>query len=113
MDINVKGIGADGYVYLSRGSSLEVALAFEYKGRPQTATLELVMKQGLFGTEYLCGVPTVDVKGATVWELRTGNPSYIVPVGVKDGSQDVRMHITTEDGKEKYSDWLTDCIWIS
>ena len=112
-NINVRGAGLGAYVYLKRGDSFELDITFDYKGKPQNAEFQLDMKQGVLGTKYDCGSDTGAVAGATDWEPRTAKFSFTVPSGVNDGSQDLQLHITADDGEHDESSWLTDCIWIS
>lgn len=112
VEISPRGVGAAGFVYLSRGNPFEVDVAFDYKGKPQVLTFQLSMRHGYFGSEHDCGSPTSPIDGAADWLRNAGTFSYIVPSTVEDGGQDIRLHITTPDGKEEYSGWLTDCIWI-
>jgi len=112
-DLNVRGARLGAYVYLKRGDSFELDINFEYKGIAQNATFQLDMRQGLLGTKYDCGSNTGHVEGAADWEPRTAKFSFVVPSGVKDGSQDLQLHITAADGEHDESSWLTDCIWIS
>ena len=111
--ISVRGIGGSGYLYLSKGANFNVDITFDYKGKPQNLTYELMMKQGILGTEYLSGKPIASVSGASDWVTIPTTMSYRVPNEVKSGSQDIRLHIVSEDGKEEYSGWLADRIWVS
>ena len=112
-NVNMGEAKLGAYVYLKRGDSFDLDINFEYQGKAQNATFQLDMKQGLYGTKYSCGSKTGAVAAATAWEPRTAKFSFVVPSGVKDGSQDLQLHITAADGEHDESSWLTDCIWIS
>ncbi len=113
INLNVRGARLGAYVYLIRGQSFDLNINFEYKGPAQNATFQLNIRQGLLGTAYSCGSRTGAVAAATNWEARTATFSFVVPSAVKDGSQDLQLHITMADGEHDESSWLTDCIWIS
>ncbi len=113
VSLNLRGAKLGAYVYLKRGNSFDLAINFEYIGPAQNATFQLNIRQGLLGTAYSCGSRTGAVAAATNWEARTATFSFVVPSAVKDGSQDLQLHITMADGEHDESSWLTDCIWIS
>ena len=102
------------FVHLSRGDPFEVETEFKYKGQPQKLTFELRLKQGLYGSVYPCANrPTVNVGEAMDWG--TVGPialTFNVPNAVKDGGQDLQLHITAADGEHDESSWLTDAIFI-
>jgi len=112
-NVNLGQAQLGAYVYLKRGNSFDLDINFEYKGPAQNATFQLNIRQGLLGTAYSCGSRTGAVANATDWELRTARFSFVIPSAVKDGSQDLQLHITMADGEHDESSWLTDCIWIS
>ncbi len=106
-------IGAE-FAHLDRGDPFDIKATFQYKGHPQKLTFELHMKQGLFGTKYTCILtPFINVGGVLDWG--TVGPitlGFQVPAQVNDGSQDLQLHITAEDGEHDESSWLTDVIYI-
>ncbi len=103
------------FVQLRRGDSFDLEVAFDYKGQPQPLTFELKFKKGLFGTQYSSvSRPVIDVAGIMDWG--TVGPitvAFTVPQGVKDGGQDLQLHITAADGEHDESSWLTDVIEIN
>jgi len=105
---------SDEFVHLSRGAPFEVETEFKYKGQPQKLTFKLMMKQGAFGTQYSCVYyPTIDVGAAMDWgSVGPLTLAFKVPAGVKDGGQDLQLHITAADGEHDESSWLTDAIFI-
>jgi len=105
---------SDEFVHLSRGDSFDIETEFKYIGQPQKLTFELKMKQGLFGTQYPCVYyPTINVGGAMDWGgVGPLTLAFKVPSGVKDGGQDLQLHITAADGEHDESSWLTDAIFI-
>ncbi len=102
-------------VQLRRGDSFEVEVSFDYKGQPQHLTFELKLKQGLFGSQSPSVTrPGIDVGEAMDWG--TVGPitlTFTVPQAVKDGNQDLQLHITAADGEHDESSWLTDAIEIN
>ena len=113
MDISLR-IG-QGFTHLNRGAPFDIETSFDYKGPPQKLTFKLMMKQGLFGTEYTCGnTPVINVEGVPDWgSVGPLTLTFKVPAGVKDGGQDLQLHITAADGEHDESSWLTDVISIS
>ena len=106
-------ISAD-FVHLNRGDPFEIDTEFKYKGQPQRLTFKLMMKQGLYGTQYPCVYyPTIDVGAAMDWgSVGPLTLNFKVPATAKDGSQDLQLHITAADGEHDESSWLTDAIFI-
>ena len=111
MGIKISG----NFVQLRRGDSFEIEVAFDYKGQPQRLTFELKMKQGLFGSQSTSVTrPGINVGAAMVWgAVGPITLAFVVPQEVKDGGQDLQLHITAADGEHDESSWLTDAIEIN
>ena len=105
---------SDEFVHLNRGDSFEIEVGFKYKGQPQKLTFELELKQGLYGTRYPCSErPSIQVGEAMDWgAVGPIALTFSVPNAVKDGGQDLQLHITAADGEHDESSWLTDAIFI-
>jgi len=112
MDITLRV--AEEFAHFSRGDPFDIEANFDYKGPPQKLTFLLKMKQGLYGTQYNCGnTPVINVEGVADWgSVGPLTLTFKVPAGVKDGGQDLQLHVTAADGEHDESSWVTDCIFI-